>query len=429
MTGRSKADSLRSVVYLLAIEDIVQSPLLHSQVFDLLKVMAAQTEEYSFHVVALYPVYNAWRLRARVVALRNELRSAGIALHVLPLIFATRYFYIPRALLPLFFVQGWLVAQWIAARLRPDVIHCRSYPASWVGMYVKKRCGARLIFDTRALYPEEGKSREMIGKPVMFDDASYKRWKQLESDLGAMSDVVVVVSQPTCEILSSQYLDWRIKIAVIPTLTHTIPFEALCDWYAQTRLRFHIDEEIVVAYAGSWVDITALFGLSQSIAQALPDAQLHFLFLIAGQAEIPSDLLTDSQMRFTILSLPYDEVLQVLAGADLAIQPVYAPDAKQTDLAYIKLANTILSVKFTEYLAAGLPVLISRWHGAAADLVQKNDLGLVYDTVTPGEFTLWLRRWQAAKESFRYRAWNYARTNFAIESIARRYLSLYRGDP
>ncbi len=90
------------------------------------------------------------------------------------------------------------------------------------------------------------------------------------------------------------------------------------------------------------------------------------------------------------------------------------------------MARTVLSVKFAEYLAAGLPVIISRWHGAAADIVETQDLGVVYDRVSPEAVAHWLAAWQADRAAYRSRAWQYARDHFDTEALAARYLALYR---
>ncbi|MBN1877629.1 MAG: glycosyltransferase [Anaerolineae bacterium] len=426
-----KKNSNPTIVYLLAIEDIVQSPLLHSQVFALLKIMAAQAPERVFHVVALYPVHNALRFRAQISALRADLRAAGITLHVLPILFATRYFYIPKNLLPLFFAQGWLAAQWIVRQLQPAVIHCRSYPATWVGMQVKRRCGARLICDTRALYPEEGATLEEGGKSVLLDAASFAEWKRLERTMFTASDAITAVSQPSIDILATQYPHDAARMHVIPTTTRTPEHATLADWQPQTRQELGLPAARIAVYAGSWFEPEPMADLIHRLLAADPHAPWHFLLLVAPQAAaaaIAAMAMLELTANATVLSVPQPEVLRYLAGADLALQPVGAPHQEQVDPRYTLTARTRLSIKLTEYLAGGLPVLVSCWAGAAADLVQQHDLGLVYDEAPPDALAAWLTRWRAAREDFRRRAWDFARTNFAIEEVARRYLALYRGE-
>ncbi|MBN2389236.1 MAG: glycosyltransferase [Anaerolineae bacterium] len=420
-----------TVVYLLAIEDIIQSPLLYSQVFALLKVIAVQAPEYAFHVVALYPLHNALRFRRRTAALRADLRAAGITLHVLPVLFATRYFYIPKNLLPLFIAQGWLAARWIVLRLKPAVIHCRSYPATWVGMLVKRCCGARLICDTRALYPEEGATLAEGGKSVLFDQASFTVWKRLERTLFTTADAITAVSQPSVDILAAHYPHDASRMHVIPTTTRLSEYTMLAAWRAQTRHELELPDVRIAVYVGSWFDPEPMADLIYRLLAADPSIPWHFLLLVSPQAAataIATQAALGLSGKTTVISVPQPEVLRYLAGADVALQPVGVPRQDSVDPRYSLIARTRLSIKFTEYLAGGLPVLVSRWAGAAADLVQRHDLGLVYDDASPEALSAWLTRWQATREDFRWRAWDFARANFAIEEVARRYLALYHGE-
>jgi len=73
-----------------------------------------------------------------------------------------------------------------------------------------------------------------------------------------------------------------------------------------------------------------------------------------------------------------------------------------------------------------LPVLVSRWHGAAAGIVRSQDLGLVYDESTDDEMAAWLGRWQGGRAGFRQRALTYARAEFSIDVVADLYRGIYR---
>ena len=146
----------RPIVYLTAIEDVARSPLIRSQVLAMLKAVAEQHPGRPFVLVALYPIVNVLRFRRQLAAVRTELAEAGIAVHVFPIVFLTRHFYVPWLLLPLYLAQALIWSLWIAFWLQPAIIHCRSYPAAIVGRIVKRLASCRLVFDTRALYPEEG---------------------------------------------------------------------------------------------------------------------------------------------------------------------------------------------------------------------------------------------------------------------------------
>jgi len=417
------------VVYLIAIEDVVRSPLIRSQVIALLKVMAARSGR-RITLVALYPIANWLRFRREIRLLRRELAEAGIALHVLPILFLTRLFYIPRRWLPLYLAQAWVAAVWIRFALRPSLVHCRSYPAALIGRWIRRWSGCPLVFDARALYPEEGASRIESGKTRLLDEQDFALWKRLEGRLIASADAVAAVSQGMAGILTDQYADVADRLFVAPACTSVPPFAGLSAWRSACRGELGLGDRLTAVYVGGWVDRQALSSLFRALRDAMPAAAWHFLLLVS--VADPQGLAAWLQgelgpaVACTARAAPQGEVIRLLAGADLAVLPVWRPVGAGADDRYEKVARTILSVKFTEYLAAGLPVIVSRWAGAAAEIVRAHDLGIVYDEASPQELAAWLARWQATRADFSTRAWQYARDHFAVDAVAARYGEVYR---
>ena len=126
------------LIYLLSIEDVVQSPIIHSQVVALLQTIHQQYPERPIVLLSLYPILNWLKYRQRLVELHAEFSRKEITLHVWPLLYLTRYFYIPRLLWPLYWIQALIYAVLIRVRFRPALLHCRSYPAAVVGRLIKK---------------------------------------------------------------------------------------------------------------------------------------------------------------------------------------------------------------------------------------------------------------------------------------------------
>jgi glycosyltransferase involved in cell wall biosynthesis len=427
----------RPIVYLTAIEDVARSPLIRSQVFTLLKEIATRQPGRPLALVALYPIANALRFRRELAGVRAELAAAGIAFYVCPIIFLTRYFYIPRALLAAYLPQALLWALWIGLRLRPALVHCRSYPAALVGRMVKGLAGARLLFETRALYPEEGATRRDGGQSILLDAASFHAWKQIESALIDSADVTVVVSEPSVAILAAQHPASARRIVVLPTCTRVASQQELASWRRQTRAELGLDGCLVVAYAGSWFVPEPAIELFRRLVRARPNLPWHLLLLVSSGAAGPQSRTNDDvraavlralgpDTGCTALSVPHAKVARYLAGADLAAQPVGAPDDARMDERYLRVAQTALSVKFTEYLACGLPVFVSRWHGAAAALAQAHDLGVVYDQASDDDIAGWLARWQDRRDELQRRAWAFARDHFSLQTVASKYLDTYR---
>ncbi|MCX7670004.1 MAG: glycosyltransferase, partial [Anaerolineae bacterium] len=268
------------LVYLIAIEDVVRSPLIRSQVIGLLKTLASRSG-MRITLVALYPIANRLRFRRELRSLRRELADAGIALYVFPLLFLTRLFYIPRRWLPLYLMQASLVALWVRFGLRPAVVHCRSYPAALIGRWVKRWSGCRFVFDARALYPEEGASRMESGKTRLLDEASFALWKRLEAQLIAAADAVAAVSSPMAAILADEYPHAADRLLVVPSCTPVPAWADIAAWRPAARQKLGLGDRLTAVYVGGWVDREALSRLFRALYSALPAALWHFLLLIS----------------------------------------------------------------------------------------------------------------------------------------------------
>ena len=426
-----------TLAYIIAIEDIVASPLLQSQVYNMLATVAQERPDLRIVVVALYPLHNLLRSSAEVRRLRQMLEREAITLRVAPIAFLTRYFYVPWWLLPLFAIQAGFTALWLTLRLDPAFVHCRSYPASIVGSIVKALNRSHLIFDTRSLYPEEGAVRVLSGKPVMFGRLSYRIWKRLEKALIGHADAVISVSEACSELLRAHYPRSAAKMKTVPTVTRVPEPEALQAWRGKTRAAFEIeDEEIVVSYVGTWFPTEIALPLFQRMTAALPGAKWYYMLIVATRSEGNPEryratlerLVTGTLgegVRCQVLSLPHDEVAQNLAAGDVAVQPAAPPAGDRGQELHTLMARTALSVKLTEYLASGLPVIVSQYHGAAAQVVTQNNLGIVYEQATDEALARWLRITREAPDSERERIWRFARDHFSLAIVARQYLDIY----
>ena len=86
----------------------------------------------------------------RLMALEARCRAAGVewyarTWHNRPSLLATVYD----------ILAGNYTATRLALKSRAEIVHCRSYIGSLIGLVVKRRTGARLIFDMRGFWADE----------------------------------------------------------------------------------------------------------------------------------------------------------------------------------------------------------------------------------------------------------------------------------
>ena len=416
------------LLYLLSIEDVIRSPLVRSQTLPLLQELAKN--DWRPVLASLYPGLNWLRFHAQRHNLAAELTAMGIELNVTPIAMLTRHFHIPARLLPWYKWQARLVASHLSTRYQSQLIHARSYPAALAGSFLKERSGAKLLFDARSLYILEGEVADEGGKDVLFTSKDVGAWKQEEARLMAISDAVVVVSSPMAEILKQNYPAVGDNIHTIPIATVVPKIDELGPWRRSTRQRLGISPDAsVLVYLGSWFEPDLTLPVVKRLQRLVPERKWELLLLLSHapaslRGEIAERL--DFTMPVHLFSAPHSQVCSYLAAADLAILP-QADSTYAQSPAYAQRARSVLSIKFTEYLACGLAVLAAHsWAGAAADIIDNHDLGAVYDQLSDEALIAWLQRWEAEKDAFRQRAWRYARDNFDRRVVFAQYQRLYQ---
>ena len=270
----------------------------------------------------------------------------------------------------------------------------------------------------------------------MLNTLSFAMWKRIERRLMNDANAIAHVTQPCVDILAPQYPQATARFMVVPTTTHTYVQSERLHWRDQMRLELGLTNEIVVAYVGSWFEPQPTRNLFERLITAQPDTPWYFLLIVsaralgmatASRAELTAAVRQPLGLgqNCTAMSLPQPQVAQYLAGSDIAAQPVGAAPHTAHDERYQLTARTRISIKFTEYLACGLPVLVSQWAGAAADMVQQHDLGLVYDQASPEALAAWLAHWRQQRQQYLQRAVTFAHDNFAVDIVAARYGELY----
>jgi len=427
------------LMYVIAIEDLVRSPILRSQVIELLKSMAVRMPEPygSLELLSLYPLANFWRFRHGIKALKEELEPYSITVRVVPLFLLTRFFYLNWWALLVYAIQAFAVALWIGLRLRPKLLHCRSYPAALVGLWVKSLFGRPFVFDTRALYPEEGATLEEGAKHSRLSEWSFVIWKKIEQRLFAAAEKTTVVSQPSVPIVARYFPRPLDDLVVVPTCTRVEPRDRLAAWRSEMRGVLDIQDRLVVAYVASWFDPKPALSLFQLFRDVHVSEDWFFLLLVSRtarggggglQQEVEAALAQEPWLsgRFYVTSVEQRQVARYLAAADLGALPVGRPSRAAKDPRYAHAAATRISIKFAEYLACGLPVVCSHHAGAAADITREQGIGIVYDEVSLESMREWLNHWLENRSAISERCWQLARERFSFEAVGARYLELYQ---
>ena len=259
----------------------------------------------------------------------------------------------------------------LVKRIQPNVIHCRSYHASWAALCVKNKYNLnyKIIFDARGLWPEE----VTLKNGYSFNGKGYNFLKKIESDLLQQCDLTIAVSDP----MQAHYESLGVK--QVNTIYLSADVTQLAYEHVATNSN---NQRLQFCYVGAlsdntWHHPTTLKNLFIHIRERIPDAQLTIVTTSNYEALKQIFVEFSKDVSFTSVKTS-SELKVVLKKMDFGL------------LSYRKITNkyeeflgmSMLATKTAEYLVAGLPMIINKFCGGAASIVEKNNMGLTYDPAT-----------------------------------------------
>lgn len=281
----------------------------------------------------------------RLAAIADECQAAGVdwrrmTYHRKPGIPATLYDVAMGS------VQAWRLAR----QKQIKVVHCRSYLAGLMGVFVKRMTGARYIFDMRGFWADE----RVDGGIWRRGSVVYRVFKRVERLLFKSADHVVSLTRAGVREFSAfDYLQGRIPpVSVIPTCTNLDRFQPV---EASGRDGFTIG---YVGSAGSWYMFDDVSRAIRILFDQRPDAR--FLVINKGDHNAIRDHLSAAGVdlnRVEIRAAAFYEVAEQIGRMDAGIffiKPVWSKRAS-------------CPTRMGEFLACGKPVL---GNGGVGDVEQ-----------------------------------------------------------
>ena len=282
--------------------------------------------------------------------------------------FSLNYHKKPTATATLFdIVMGCLYGGYLTLKNRIKIIHARAVVAALMGYPVARFCFKKFIFDKRGVDSEEyvdaglWKRKGFKHKAVGF----------LEAVLTKFSDHVVVLTEKFLKISKERYAGKKIRFSAIPCAVDMDRFKRQNSKDNALAEKLGIRDKFVITYVGSlgtWYMFPEMVDFFQIAAKHIKNA--HFLILTNTDKNYAIDIMKKRGLdsRYvTIDSVKYQAVPDYLSVCDCGIffiKPVFS-----------KLSSS--PIKFGEYLASGLPVIINSDIGDTEEIVKDNKLGIV----------------------------------------------------
>ncbi len=378
----SNAQRTRSRIIYISYEGVGE-PLGRSQVLAYLARLA------STYDVALISFEQSSDTRLR---LKNELSEMGI--EWLP----RRYHRRPPVLSTAWDIHAGRRALIRAAkRWPPQIIHVRSDVPALMAVLARRRTNGKLLFDIRGFWADE-RVEGGLWRP---GGLLYRLAKRCERRFYAEADAIVTLTQASVPYLRAWTGQRSVPIQVIPTCVDLRKF-------AERPQRPDGPHAVWSGSIGTWYR----FDLARRVAQALALP----LTVVTRQVELARRELRDYPS--TVRSVTPDEMPDQLFSGDIGLCLIASRFSKTASA----------PTRFAEYLAAGMPVVVTKGVGDLETVVEEHQVGAVLhgeDDRSLADAAAQVRA-LAADQTARKRCQRLARERYDVDAGASQYASLYQ---
>ncbi|HZH96141.1 MAG TPA: glycosyltransferase [Flavisolibacter sp.] len=264
------------------------------------------------------------------------------------------------------------------------MVHCRSYIAADVGLYMKQRFGTKFFFDMRGFWADEKKDGGHwdIKHPIL--RRVYNYYKKKEKEYLQNADYVISLTEAgKRELMTWPFYDKKVPLQVIPCCADMSLF-SVTDATQKRESREHLGidaDRLVISYLGSvgmWYMLDEMLQFFQEVKKVYSTAL--FLFVTHSDPSIIEkkiDSLGLAQNDFIIMESKRKDVPGVMKASDINIsfiKPVYS-----------KISSS--PTKLGEVLSMGIPVVCNSGVGDVERIVTGINAGYIIHDFSEATFT------------------------------------------
>lgn len=402
----------KKIAYVIIREDL-ESPVIQSQVLDVLQKVL-EYDRFRIQVVWFYRLDYLFRSKRRLRQIKTSFFERGLQLIAIPFIslrFPVQWFLI------VFVLPQWIIGLcWVYLKYRIDVFHCRSYHSAVAACLLKFIVPLKYIFDPRSPMPEEMVAANRWG----MNGINYKFWKIIEKWLVLRSNITIATSNAFRSSLIESTKSVETTVIVVPNNYVESLESRTTNMHRHKRDRK--SDPITVCYAGSLGHWNKAVNYITFLECIMNDQKVDCRAKFVVPLETVRGLeiaLTKSKLnleKISIVSATYADVVSELAECTVGLQIMTHVDTR-------------LSIKFVEYLAAGLPVIVSENVMGAAEIVREYGVGILLDGSyrNIGDVAKFITNVSLNKAHWNTKCCSIAAALFSTDSVARSIKNAYCG--
>jgi glycosyltransferase involved in cell wall biosynthesis len=308
---------------------------------------------------------------------------------------------------------------------QPDVVHCRSYMAALIGLFLKKKFNIKFIFDMRGFWADERIDGNIWTKTKYIHRYLYTYFKKKEVDFLCNADYTISLTENAKkEIASWPSLKGKnIPIQVIPCCADLEHF-SLRNITAQdrenARAKLNLSEhDFIISYLGSigtWYMLDEMLDFFAVVMQYYSTAKFLFItmddkqhiFQKAASKGIPED-------KLVICSVERREVPLYLSLSMIAvyfIKPCYSKKASSP-------------TKTAEILGLGIPIITNSGIGDCDELLGNSGAGLLVFSFNTETYTKIIKQFSLLLAADKAKMVDLAHHYFSLDNGVASYQLVY----
>ncbi len=302
-------------------------------------------------------------------------------------------------------------------RKNVDLVHCRSYVSAFIMLIVSCLIRIKFIFDVRGLYPDE-----MVESGVWSKNSlSYRVSRWLEKLCLYKANAAVVVTERQREILIAR-AGKKVgeKVFLIRNCTNTDRFKVAKPGRNEVRRAIGVENDVVFVWLVGQIRGVHMPKETISFFQECKKEIKSSRLLVLTQSSNVTELLEANGLNdsdYIVCCIAPDSVPDYLSASDVALALV-DPDHED------------IGIKFAEYLAAGLPVVINYRNFASeqVELVKTKGIGTIIKVFSETGYKQSCREiinMLSSHNSIKLQSSEVAESYYSLKSAVNQYAEVY----
>jgi len=307
-----------------------------------------------------------------------------------------------------------------------DIIHCRSYITSLVGLQIKRKHKVKFVFDMRAFYADERVDGKLWNLKNPIFKFVYDYFKRKEIAFLSNADYSISLTEKGKDIIHSweTIQNQPVPVEVIPCcadLDHFHPSKVDTNLQIELRKQFRLaEDDFVITYLGSigtWYLLDEMLDFFKVLLAKRPNSK--FLFITTDN---PNTILPNAELkgipldRIIISPAKREDVPTFLSLANAAIffiQPVFSKSGSSP-------------TKHGEMLGMGLPVIANSGVGDVDRIIEDTNSGILVREFTNEAYEKAVNQIDELLEIPVSTLQNAAQKYYSLEEGVKRYNAVYR---